>query len=121
MKTKLNNWLRWVPGRQGTGYAKMLLATSSWPIGFDLYLLRYEKGQGITRHTDPVPGKRHYRINVELIRGKGGQFHCEGQYRKWGPMIFFRSDINPHWVDPVEEGRRIVVSLGWVLRNKNSA
>lgn len=106
---------RWQPGRQSTGYAKLLLATAPWPVGFDLYLLRYRQGQGIPRHTDPVPGKRHWRLNVELVRSaQGGRFICHGPCHRWGRVVLFRPDQCPHEVLPVQAGRRYVLSLGWV-------
>jgi len=113
----LSGWLRWRQGRQGTGYAKLLLATSPWPIGFDLYLLRYREGQGIHTHTDPVPGKAHWRLNIILWQsGKGGQFQCDppGPYWKSWRTVLFRPDLSPHRVTPVETGSRYVLSLGWV-------
>ena len=42
----LSKAFRWQPGRQGTGYDKMLLFTALWPIPFDSYLLRYPGSGG---------------------------------------------------------------------------
>ena len=55
----LSKAFRWQPGRQGTGYDKMLLFTALWPIPFDSYLLRYPEGSEIPPHTDPVQAGRH--------------------------------------------------------------
>ena len=106
-------WLHWLPGRQQTGYEKLLLAT--WPERFDLYLLRYRKGASIPPHTDPVDGKRHYRVNVVLREAKrGGYFTC-GAPIFWSRRVkVFRSDVAEHSVTTVEEGERVVLSLGWV-------
>ena len=112
----LADWGRWRPGRQGSGYAKLLLATLPWPIGWDAYLLRYRACQGIDWHTDPVPGKRHFRLNIELWRsGRGGLFECEGPVRRWGRALVFRPDHSLHRVLAVESGQRWVLSVGWVL------
>lgn len=95
----------------------MLLLTAPWPVGFDFYLLRYRVGQGIPRHTDPVPGKRHYRINLELVRGaQGGRLTCHGPHWRLGRLVAFRSDLCPHEVSEVRAGSRYVLSLGWVRK-----
>lgn len=38
-KTYFHKAFRWDKGRQGTGYDKMLLITSYWPIPFDSYII----------------------------------------------------------------------------------
>ena len=107
---------RWQRGRQGTGYEKMLLLTGRFPLPFDLYLLRYRQGQGITPHTDPVPTGRHFRANLVLTRGKGGgQFTCQNPIFSSARLSIFRSDISEHAVSPVQGGTRYVLSLGWLL------
>lgn len=100
--------MKWVEGRQGTGYKKLLLAEGkSW----DCYLIDYPPHTHIPTHTDPVPGKKHFRLNI-LLRG-------EDNFR--GNTIFatkriklFRPDISPHSVEEVST-RRLIFSLGWVL------
>lgn len=110
---------RWEKGRQGTGYEKCLLLTSPWPIGFDLYLLRYRKGHGIPLHRDEVAGMRHYRVNIVLKKGiQGGAFICPNAWFSSSRLHVFRSDLCDHAVEPVEEGVRYVLSLGWVLKQK---
>jgi hypothetical protein len=66
LRSYLSQAFRWQRGRQGTGYDKMLLATASWPIPFDSYLIRYPDGSEIPPHTDPVSTGRHYRLNIGL-------------------------------------------------------
>lgn len=68
LRSYLDNAFRWRRGRQGTGYDKMLLATATWPIRFDSYLIRYPEGSEIPPHTDPVSDGRHYRLNIVLSR-----------------------------------------------------
>lgn len=120
----LRDIFRWRPGRQGTGYRKMLLAESSW-LGFDVYLLDYPPGVGIPRHTDPVEGKKHHRINV-VLRGSLVAFHVvvpsSGLVQPWmlrsflgGRVVKFRPDVLEHGVT-AGEGRRLVLSIGWVRR-----
>lgn len=111
----LRAWLRWQPGRQGTGYAKCLLLTGRWPVPFDCYLLRYRPGQGIPPHTDPVPGSRHYRVNLVLAHGQeGGRFQCEAPLYSGRRLHVFRSDQSVHAVEPMVRGTRYVLSVGWL-------
>lgn len=108
-------WLRWQPGRQGTGYAKLLLLTGRRPLPFDCYLLRYRPGQGIPPHTDPVPGFRHYRANLILASGReGGAFQCQSTLYSRPRLHIFRSDLSTHAVEPMVRGTRYVLSVGWL-------
>jgi hypothetical protein len=97
--------LRWQPGRQGTGYRKLLLAQGR---RWDLYVLDYPPGTAIPTHTDPVPGRRHWRANLVLWGER--TFHGEAALR-WGPLVVFRPDVTPHSVTKVTR-RRIVLSFG---------
>lgn len=107
--------LRWKAGRQGTGYEKCLLLTGYWPRPFDCYLLRYRKGQGIPPHTDPVSNGRHFRLNIVLRKGRGGEFQCEAPLFASSRVFLFRSDLSTHAVSPVESGTRYVLSIGWIM------
>lgn len=111
---------RWQPGRQGTGYEKCLLLASTWPVPFDLYLLRYRPGQGIPPHRDPVPRMRHFRANLVLTRGQeGGAFRCEHPLFSKGRLHVFRSDLSEHAVEPMVRGTRYVLSLGWLRKERS--
>lgn len=101
-------WLQWLPGRQGTGYRKLLLFQSK-RFYFDAYLIDYSPETYIPTHTDPFPGRRHFRLNITLFG--------EDAFR--GTAIFatkriklFRPDIAPHSVERVSK-RRMVLSIGW--------
>ena len=97
--------LRWQPGRQGTGYRKLLLAQGQ---RWDLYVLDYPPGTSIPTHTDPVPGRRHWRVNLRVW----GQDAFEGDaVLRVGPLVVFRSDVMPHGVSTVHR-RRVLVSFG---------
>lgn len=107
--------MKWEQGRQGTGYKKLclFLIGSTRLGGVDGYLLRYDKGDSIPVHTDPVTGKRHFRLNIELKRAKlGGQLYVENPIFRLGPITLFRSDLSRHSVGLVEEGTRYVLSFG---------
>ena len=108
--------MKWQPGRQGTGYFKLPIIVSK-RLGFDVYVLKYPPDSWIDYHTDPVPGKKHYRLNVILKQADGGEFvkMQDGKFRcQPGRVHFFRPDIEAHAVCLVEEGTRYVLSIGWV-------
>lgn len=80
---------RWEHGRQGTGYQKMLLIACPWPLAFDLYLLKYPVGTKIPPHRDPVKGRRHYRLNIELVPSETPVFVCENCILRGKRFAFF--------------------------------
>ena len=106
---------RWQAGRQNSGYEKMLLFTTRWPLSFDSYLIRYAHGSEIHPHTDPVETGRHFRLNIVLKSPKsGGEFVCANPIFATKRIKFFRPDLCEHSVTRVEGGTRYVFSLGWV-------
>lgn len=112
----LNDALRWRQGRQRSGYEKMLLGINPFVIPWDCYLLRYGPGAQIPPHTDPVPGKRHYRLNVVLKEAtQGGVFQCDHVLFGTRRVKLFRPDVQTHQVSRIERGQRYVLSVGWVL------
>lgn len=113
--------MRWIPGRQGTGYLKLRLA--GWGQLFDVWLLRYPEGAYIDWHRDPVNGRRHYRANLVLRQARwGGWFACRRYVgnvwscgrREW--FVVFRPDLVEHAVTPIMRGSRWVLSVGWTRR-----
>lgn len=109
-------WWRWVSGRQGTGYDKLLLATLPWPLPFDCYLIRYPVGAAIPRHVDPVSGRRHFRLNVVVKASPaGGEFLCDNPIFQTRRLKFFRPDVSAHEVTTVRGGPRYVLSVGWLF------
>lgn len=112
---------RWKVGRQQSGYDKMLLLQSMWPLPFDIYLLRFRKGSEIGPHVDPVSFGRHYRLNIVLKQaGSGGEFVCGSPIYASARIKLFRPDVCEHSVTRVEKGCRYLLSIGWVLRGKTS-
>jgi len=100
--------MKWISGRQGTGYRKLLLWQGN---RWDCYLVDYPPHTHIPTHTDPVLGKKHYRLNI-LLWG-------EDAFR--GTTLFaskhlklFHPDISPHSVEEVSR-RRLILSIGWVM------
>ena len=118
-KDYLANAFRWRRGRQGTGYDKMLLLASRWPIPFDSYLLHFPEGTEIPPHTDPVDEGRHYRLNLVLkLPRSGGQFICRNPIFASRRIKLFRPDQSEHSVAKVVGGSRYVFSVGWLLAPK---
>jgi Rps23 Pro-64 3,4-dihydroxylase Tpa1-like proline 4-hydroxylase len=112
----MSNWMRWVKGRQGTGYDKFLVILNPFIIPFDCYILRYPIGSHIPTHKDVVKNKKHYRLNLVLKKSKaGGEFICENCLFSTNRIHFFRSDVNLHSVTEVIGSPRYVLSIGWVI------
>ena len=115
--TLISNLFRWRQGRQQTGYEKMLLLANPYVFPFDCYLLRFREGAGVPEHTDPVDGRRHFRLNIILRQAAaGGEFHCSDPIYNGARIKLFRPDMSEHSVSPVERGVRYVLSVGWVRR-----
>ncbi len=106
--------MTYVAGRQGTGYFKKALfevELGSW--GFDGWLLWYPVGAHIPPHTDPVKGKKHWRLNIVLRNAdQGGEFHTDGLIKNLPRITLFRPDLARHGVTKVTRGARHVLSLG---------
>ncbi len=115
MAVQLGPWLRWQRGRQKTGYHKLLVLALPWPVPLDVHVLKYPNGVGIPPHRDPVPGKRHYRVNLVLRTSTaGGRFVCEAPLYASERLNVFRSDLSTHSVEPVVGRSRWVLSVGWL-------
>jgi hypothetical protein len=113
----LRNVLRWQHGRQQSGYDKMLLLQSRWPLPFDVYMLRFRQGSEIPPHTDPVAEGRHYRCNIVVKRAReGGDFVCGTPIFATSRIKVFRPDACEHSVTRIVHGSRYVLSIGWVRR-----
>lgn len=108
--------MKWIKGRQETGYMKKHIVSAATPIAFDVYLLKFPTGAEIPTHTDPVEtGKRHFRMNVVLLKARsGGEFIADSSILNWPRLKLFRPDITPHSVTKVESGTRYVLSIGWL-------
>ncbi len=122
----------WEEGRQGTGYRKLTLFRGHRFLPFDCYLIDYPVGSSVPTHTDPVEGKRHFRLNILLmgedVYGGKSLFKTSSLFardtssllsivcRALRPHItFFRPDIMPHSVSTVSK-RRLVFSIGWAIK-----
>jgi hypothetical protein len=100
--------VKWEMGRQGTGYRKLPLFQSK-KLSCDAWLIDYPPDTHIPTHTDPVSGKKHFRLNILLW----GQDNFRGKTIFSSKRIkLFRPDISPHSVERVAS-RRIIFSIGW--------
>jgi hypothetical protein len=106
--------IRWVVGRQNTGYERLTLIEGGF-LPFDLHILRYRPGDHIPPHTDPVEFERHYRLNIILTNAEGGEFRCGTTIFETKRIKLFRPDLEEHSVTLVTHGTRYVLSIGWVL------
>jgi hypothetical protein len=115
MKHLLNDAFRWRRGRQLSGYDKMLLMESYWPLPFDVYILRYPKESEVLPHTDPVTTGEHYRLNIVFWRAaEGGEFQCADPLFENSRVKYFRPNRSEHSVTKVLRGSRYVLSIGWL-------
>lgn len=115
--------VKWQPGRQDTGYEKIVLFWSK-RLSCDIHLIRYRAGAYVDWHKDPAPiGWRHYRLNVFLKQARdGGRFVCQGEpILDWPRLQLFRPDIQAHKVTRVHRGTRYVLSVGWLWPTRSSA
>jgi Rps23 Pro-64 3,4-dihydroxylase Tpa1-like proline 4-hydroxylase len=106
--------MKWTLGRQNTGYKKLKIFQF---LNMDCWLLKYEKGDYIPVHTDPVPGRKHWRLNITLKKAnEGGNLYIQDvdnkRWRVGGNLVLFRSDIQPHEVSRIISGERLVLTLG---------
>lgn len=108
--------LPWTPGRIGTGYNKLCLLQSRL-FKCDAYLLYFPTGSEITPHTDEVEEGRHFRLNIMLRKAEqGGEFKCDCPTYVGYRLFYFRPDLFEHSVTKIEEGYRLMLSVGWVRK-----
>ena len=108
--------MRWLLGRQGTGYRKLRLGQGA---RWDAWILDYPPGHGIPDHADPLPGRRHLRVNLAILTGGSQIVAAAVRFRLGERFIVFWSDRR-HRVDP-GRGRRVVVSIGISLPERKGA
>jgi len=119
-KMRFFDKFKWQTGRQSSGYSKITLLESLWPLPFDLYLLKFPEGSKIPEHVDAADeGFRHFRLNIILKKShSGGEFLSESSIINWSRIKFFRPDVSKHSVTQVVGGSRYVLSFGFLLKDK---
>ena len=102
--------MSWIKGRQGTGYLKKKIWSR---FNTDCWLIKYKPSQIIPTHTDPVEGKKHFRLNI-VLKGKG-VFICEKTILcLFHRIILFRPDKYEHSMINLSK-ERLVLSIGMVI------
>ena len=112
---------QWYPGRQDSGYDKMLLFIST-RFRFDFYLLKFPKGIGVPTHKDKVEnGFNHHRVNFTWNGPyyTGTRMYVLGKAKRFWRFIYFRPDQYEHGLAPVIEDT-YMLSLGWLTKSKSS-
>ena len=102
-------YMKWQKGRQGSGYFKLQLIALSF---FDCYFIKIPKGVSVPRHVDIIPGKRHYRLNIDIIKPKIGGVFIGKTIFKLPRITLIRPDIDAHSVTEVFEGHSLILSIG---------
>lgn len=108
--------MKWKKGRQKTKYYVLTLI-SFW--FFDLHVIKIPANSWIPWHTDPVTGRRHFRLNIHFGKYRGGNFICPDRIFSWfrNKIVFFRPDINQHKLSKVKAGTQYILSFGFTLWN----
>lgn len=111
--------MKWVKGRQESGYYKMKIFISGY-FKCDMYLLKFNEGSFIDPHIDEVNDKyEHHRLNIILKKAKeGGEFICKNIIFRNSFLNYFRPDVEEHSVTKINEGTRYLLSIGWLKRKK---
>jgi len=128
------------PGRQGTGYTKLVvedipplrriwerclgeLLRDKTPqrgeVPHDCFIIRYPVGSYIPSHKDPVQASaEHHRLNIILDQPAVGGLlivdHCEYRLLPSDAYIF-RPDLEEHEVTKIEVFDRYVFTVGALL------
>ena len=96
-------------GKLNTNYQKLVICNFGF---FDINLIKIPTGTQIPRHTDPIENKRHYRLNINLVKPSVGG-HFQGKYLWKLPRItLIRPDIHPHAVSEIFKGHALILSIG---------
>jgi hypothetical protein len=103
--------LKWVSGRQGSGYRTMFFIYSKL-LKLDCCIINIKEGIGIPPHKDVCPvGGRMYRFNFEIKKPKKGGNFVGNTLWRFGRMYYFRPDIEEHQVTTVEDGELLIFSI----------
>ena len=101
--------MKWQQGKLNTNYQKLVICNFGF---FDINLIKIPTGTTIPWHTDPIINKRHYRLNIDLIKPSvGGHFHGKSIW-KLPRITLIRPDIHPHNVSEIFRGHAIILSIG---------
>jgi len=105
--------MKWEQGRQGGSYKKLKvwLYIGSY-FATDCWILKYEPNYDMPVHTDDIPNKNHYRINI-VLKGKGQFIVSKTILNLFNRVFVFRPDLYEHSMIN-GNSERIVLSIGFV-------
>lgn len=106
--------MKWKNGCCGGGYRTTCVASSRFPVPWDVCLLHVPPGASINEHVDSVEGKA-FRFNIALHMASGGGFDCPEAFIFTKRFKFFRADCMKHWVQPTSKYNRLFLSFGFQL------
>lgn len=109
--------MQWQQGRQNSKYCKLPLIT--FP-NFDMYILKIPQGSSVPTHIDPIDGKNHYRLNIDLIKPKVGGTFIGKTLFKLPRVTLIRPDIHPHSVTEIFSGHSLILSVGFAINKRKS-
>ena len=101
--------MKWQQGRLNANYQKLVICNFGF---FDINLIKILTGTQIPWHTDPIIGKRHYRLNIDLVKPKVGGHFIGKSLWKLPRITLIRPDIHLHKVTEVFKGHSLILSIG---------
>lgn len=102
--------MKWEPGRLNAKYQKLVICNFGF---FDINLIKIPEDTRIPLHLDYIPRKKHYRLNIDLVKPKvGGHFIGKTLWNKIPRITLIRPDIHPHGVSEIFKGHSIILSIG---------
>lgn len=101
--------MKWQPSRLNANYQKLPILNLSF---FDINLIKIPTGTEIPWHTDIIPNKRHYRLNIQLIKPEVGGHFIGKTLWKLPRIQLIRPDLHLHKVTEVFAGQSIILSIG---------
>lgn len=105
--------MKWISGRHKTQYKifPFIILKFNKRFLFDMLLINYPKGSSIPLHNDP---EVRWRLNIELSKPKsGGYLMVEEKAVIWSwKRILLLDPQYYHQVTKIEEGRRLIFSIG---------
>jgi hypothetical protein len=103
--------MNWKPGRLNAKYQVLTICNFGF---FDINLIKIPTHTRIPYHIDHIPRRKHYRLNIDLIKPKiGGQFIGKHIF-KLPRIIFFKSD-HIHALSEIEKGHALILSIGFAI------
>lgn len=106
------NWLKWEKTRASEYYDKIRLFKI---FNFmDCYIIKMSKAVAISYHTDPIPNKKHYRLNIFFIK-RQCEFWIDFK-QNYKRIVWFRPDIQQHSLEVIgNDAKALILSIGFAI------